>query len=78
MSWDGNIQFTDEDIAKLLQQNPLAAEQLKVIALTRMYGGASEEIKALNAELESLTNGQADDGKVVRTIGMGQEAKKPS
>ena len=40
MTWRGELEPTEVDVAELLRQNPLAAEQLKVIVLRRMYGEA--------------------------------------
>ena len=46
MAWDGNIRFTDQDILQLIQDDPLAAERLKAIALRRMLEDAHRQLDA--------------------------------
>ena len=46
MVWDGNIRFTDQDILQLVQDDPLAAERLKAIALRRMLEDAHRQLDA--------------------------------
>ncbi|MCH8205979.1 MAG: hypothetical protein IH956_03140 [Chloroflexi bacterium] len=45
-----NLQPIAEDYEQLFAENPLAAEQLKVIVLNRMYGDAAALIEKLQAE----------------------------
>lgn len=47
----GDIGITQQDIAQMLQANPLAAEQLKSIALARQNA-------ELQTQMEELRNGQ--------------------
>lgn len=45
-----NVAITQQDIAQMLQMNPLAAEQVKSIALQRMLAEKEAELEALKAE----------------------------
>ena len=56
MAWNGELEPTEADVAELLRQNPLAAEQLKVIVLRRMYG----EAIAMTGE-PSVEGGKAEE-----------------
>ena len=41
MQQDGQVAISMEDVQKMFRANPLAAEQVKNIALTRMLGKAT-------------------------------------
>ena len=45
----GGLNITTQDMAALLQANPLAAEQVKVIALQRMLREKQAEMDALRS-----------------------------
>ena len=47
-----DLEPTQADYMELLRQNPLAAEQLKVLVLRRMYGEAVARIEVLQAQLD--------------------------
>ena len=46
-----DLEPTQADYMELLRQNPLAAEQLKVLVLHRMYGEAAARIEILQAQV---------------------------
>ena len=50
----GGITITMQDVTALLQANPLAAEQVKVIALQRMLREKQAEIDALHSKKPAL------------------------
>jgi hypothetical protein len=54
MQQQADIAITPEDIAELLRQNPMAAEQAKSIALQRMN-------LELQAQLEQMKNGHQEE-----------------
>ncbi len=47
-----NIKITMEDVRELLRQNPIAAEQIKVIALRRILAERDAEIEELEKRNE--------------------------
>jgi len=51
-----NLQVTMADVQVLLQQNPLFAEQIKSIILTRLLREQDKKYADLEAELQALRN----------------------
>ena len=69
MQQDGQVGISMEDIQQLLQINPLAAEQVKTIALTRTL----KEVRELLAKAEQKELAAAEKGNVTSI----EKAKKP-
>ena len=65
MTRDGTIVFTEEDVAGLLRFNPLAAEQLKSIALRRRLSELERQLERRVGETADEIVGDSEDDRVV-------------
>jgi hypothetical protein len=65
MTRDGTIVFTEEDVAELLRLNPLAAEQLKGIALRRRLSELERQLERQVGETADEIVDDSGDDRVV-------------